>query len=966
MNRSDIYEFIEQNQAFFDRRWTSNSFIDRRNLKTFVRNFLLFLSGNDINGMLNEVLYDFEKNLLQSKYKTALRYFSRIYNEAKPKDKHQYLYPLRISGLKKKEAESLNFFSTSYMWQKCLNKNIRNIGGRKRLSSFFVDQIENHMKSISTIAANRFLKKKQTNAYYTSTSMLKAYQNFQYKDISYSSFYKYVDEKFKKPHRISDLCDYCENNKDLKKQLFKYALENGYDGPDDYSLVKEFIIIKKTGNVLLGQIELFTKIESINLHSDIANRQRDSYNSMRLNLENDYILIDMDWKQKIMIGLSPRQPSNEYRNQVSRTLFGFGIYFKKNDTVECMNIDLISCLQNSETGAEVVKNFNRFLRNLDVFKKIETKKYIIWADTGTHFRCSEVIHYLFQELSREKIKVCLNFFVEKHEYLVKKLTCSQDIADAINKNQLISNIYRQKIKKLKPIQTLAYVVNFTNFEANLSFKKVKNITSYYNFFNNDADELRSVIVSDLRISKLVEYDDSLQNIINNELNSQTIEKKVIEPKLPNIIRKTKMLKKNLRSLQTNQNYEINASQELSIVLSNLDDLEVKMDNNWCKEECKDCTATVRFRLTELTCETRKNLVDELKRHQHPTSRRDQYKKNRSKDEAMNELKAHYLKNHRKDNLSFEKSNIFCKKCKFKMGFFEEVDNPNIIRVDKINSYDTNNSKKVKEKQKREKFKELRTMFLQLKNKIGPVDPTKLINTFGNEKIWFSQQQDVNECFKKFIEKLEIINLIEYFFDTFMDLFKGNIKSILVSEEIGYTSNTFDDFIEINLVVDGKKNIYESLCELQQATYFSGDDQVIIENHGPKDCIKFQKFKKLPPILNFCLLRFKYDKQSKKQIKINDKFEFPEILDLNKYVIEGESHIFYLFAVIVHIGEIDKGHYVIYINPNCENNWYKFDDNKVSKSLKEEAIGLNFGIEEKSSAYMLTYIRKKDVQAIFKK
>ncbi|RNA02664.1 ubiquitin carboxyl terminal hydrolase 7, partial [Brachionus plicatilis] len=46
-----------------------------------------------------------------------------------------------------------------------------------------------------------------------------------------------------------------------------------------------------------------------------------------------------------------------------------------------------------------------------------------------------------------------------------------------------------------------------------------------------------------------------------------------------------------------------------------------------------------------------------------------------------------------------------------------------------------------------------------------------------------------------------------------------------------------------------------------------------------------------------------------------------------------------------IGEIDKGNYVIYINPNCEDNWYKFDDNKVSKSLKEKAIDLNFGIEK---------------------
>ncbi|RMZ94650.1 hypothetical protein BpHYR1_007679, partial [Brachionus plicatilis] len=126
--------------------------------------------------------------------------------------------------------------------------------------------------------------------------------------------------------------------------------------------------------------------------------------------------------------------------------------------------------------------------NLDVFKKIERKKYIIWADTGTHFRCSELIDYLFQELSKENIKVCLNFFVEKHgknsrdqhfsavtnfvnqESFVKKLSCSQDIVDAINKNQLISNIYRQKIKKLAPVITYAYVVDTATLETRHSYR----------------------------------------------------------------------------------------------------------------------------------------------------------------------------------------------------------------------------------------------------------------------------------------------------------------------------------------------------------------------------------------------------------------------------------------------------------------------------------------------------------------
>ncbi|RNA44352.1 hypothetical protein BpHYR1_010334 [Brachionus plicatilis] len=231
---------------------------------------------------------------------------------------------------------------------------------------------------------------KKTNTYYRSIPMTKDYQNLTNKCILYSYFVKYAEKK------ISDLCDYCEKNKELKKKLYKFALENGYEGVEDFLLIKEFLTINKSRNDLTELMNMFTKIESINLHFEISKRQSEAYNSMCLNLDEDNIFIEMDWKQKIMVGLylvfrlSPRQPSNEYRNQLSRTVFGFGVYYKINNFVECMNIDLVS----------VVKNF----RNLDVFKKIERKKYIIWADTGTHFRCSELIDYLFQELSKENIK----------------------------------------------------------------------------------------------------------------------------------------------------------------------------------------------------------------------------------------------------------------------------------------------------------------------------------------------------------------------------------------------------------------------------------------------------------------------------------------------------------------------------------------------------------------------------------
>ena len=74
--------------------------------------------------------------------------------------------------------------------------------------------IEEHMISISDIAANRYLKKLDKNAYYCQISLLEAYSKLEINtQLSFASFYKYVGDEFKKPHRFSDLCEYCEHNK---------------------------------------------------------------------------------------------------------------------------------------------------------------------------------------------------------------------------------------------------------------------------------------------------------------------------------------------------------------------------------------------------------------------------------------------------------------------------------------------------------------------------------------------------------------------------------------------------------------------------------------------------------------------------------------------------------------------------------------------------------------------------------
>lgn len=101
-------------------------------------------------------------------------------------------------------------------------------------------------------------------------------------------------------------------------------------------------------------------------------------------------------------------------------------------------------------------------------------------------------------------------------------------------------------------------------------------------------------------------------------------------------------------------------------------------------------------------------------------------------------------------------------------------------------------------------------------------------------------------------------------------------------------------------------------------------------------------------------------------------EFPEKLSLNKYLQNPESTPanYILHAVLVHSGDNHGGHYVVFINPNGDGKWCKFDDDVVSCCSKTEAVDHNFGGNDEelpgkhsTNAYMLVYIRESAISDV---
>ena len=255
-------------------------------------------------------------------------------------------------------------------------------------------------------------------------------------------------------------------------------------------------------------------------------------------------------------------------------------------------------------------------------------------------------------------------------------------------------------------------------------------------------------------------------------------------------------------------------------------------------------------------------------------------------------------------------------------------------------------------------------------------PTSFVENYDNEKLNVNVQMDAFEFFCDFLDKIEQKikntkneNIIKYFFmgrQNDVLKFEGDCTHHRVNES---------QFYSIQLQVQGKKNIYESLDTLIEGEHMDGDNCIHCPECDKKvPAIKSQNFKTLPRIFMFVLKRFEYNYQTMKKIKINDYYEFPLILDMNKYTEEyinnnenQTDNKYELKSIIIHTGDCDNGHYCSFILDEESKEWYEFNDINIQKfninNLDKEAFGKkeiinekgnNKEIENKKNAYMVFY------------
>nr|XP_032816939.1 ubiquitin carboxyl-terminal hydrolase 7 isoform X1 [Petromyzon marinus] len=268
---------------------------------------------------------------------------------------------------------------------------------------------------------------------------------------------------------------------------------------------------------------------------------------------------------------------------------------------------------------------------------------------------------------------------------------------------------------------------------------------------------------------------------------------------------------------------------------------------------------------------------------------------------------------------------------------------------------------------------LQRVFYELQHSDKPVGTKKLTKSFGWETLDSFMQHDVQELSRVLLDNVENKMKGTCVEGTIPKLFGGKMVSYIQCKHVDYRSERIEDYYDIQLSIKGKKNIYESFNDYVAVEQLDGDNKYDAGEHGLQEAEKGVKFLSFPPVLHLQLMRFMYDPQTDQNIKINDRFEFPERLILDDFLqkLDAEDSATYiLHAVLVHSGDNHGGHYVVYLNPMGDGKWCKFDDDVVSRCTKKEAIEHNYGgldddfsVRHCTNAYMLVYIRESKLEML---
>ncbi|KAI7062406.1 cysteine proteinase, partial [Hortaea werneckii] len=213
---------------------------------------------------------------------------------------------------------------------------------------------------------------------------------------------------------------------------------------------------------------------------------------------------------------------------------------------------------------------------------------------------------------------------------------------------------------------------------------------------------------------------------------------------------------------------------------------------------------------------------------------------------------------------------------------------------------------------------LQRLFYRLQTDQTAVSTQELTHSFGWESRQIFEQQDVQELSRILMDKLEARMRGTEAEDALPKMFVGKMKTYLRCINVDYESSRTEDFWDLQLNVSGCKSLHDSFKNYIEVETLEGDNKYAAEGYGLQDAKKGVIFESFPSILHLQLKRFEYDFQRDAMMKVNDRYEFPEVFDASPYLDDdadkSEPYIYHLHGVLVHSGDLNAGHYYAFLKP----------------------------------------------------
>ena len=283
-------------------------------------------------------------------------------------------------------------------------------------------------------------------------------------------------------------------------------------------------------------------------------------------------------------------------------------------------------------------------------------------------------------------------------------------------------------------------------------------------------------------------------------------------------------------------------------------------------------------------------------------------------------------------------------------------------------------------EKQRLLQEVQRLFGKMQSCVEPSQNTMpLAQALG---IQIGNQEDVHDFYASLMSKLED-EMPDTDSKMALSRFFTGQSITQIRGECGHVSSQKEAFGDLSVTVKNKANLHDSLAEFVQGEPMEGANKYKCMSCDPEngrlvDAMRRTCLEEVPDCLTVCLKRFTFGSKFLGEGKVNDRFDFPEVIDMSAYKrthLEApeqphDQDLFELVGVIVHQGSLNLGHYWSYVRfPSLAKpgagDWYCLEDTKTNfqpngfNVVEQQCFGgcYSNGNERPDNAYVLFYQRK---------